>query len=513
MIEYLQFFLSRLSEIGWLTVEHVRITLISVALAIAIGIPLGMILIKVRQLAAPVIGATSVIQTIPSLALLGFMIPLLGIGIKPAIVALFLYALLPIVRNTYTGIDQVDPSLVEAGKGMGMTGGQMLSKVQVPLALPVIMAGIRTSTVINVGVATLCAFIGAGGLGELIFRGIAMVNSQMILAGAVPAAVLALVFDGVLGLIEKGLTARKHTSPRFVVGLTLSALLVIVAIFPSAFGRRTEKQITIGAKEFTEQIILGEILAQLLEAKTDVSVIRKFGLGGTMVCFNALKNGEIDLYPEYTGTGLTAILNRDVVTDPDQVYQIVSEEFEKEFELLWFRPFGFNNTYALAMRNEHAEEHGLRKISDLSGRELELIPGFTQEFLERPDGFPGLAKHYNLRFTAAPRGMDPGLMYIAVKEGDVDIICAFATDGRIPAFNLRVLEDDQHYFPPYYAAPVVRQETLARVPELGTILNELGAVITDQKMGDMNYQVDEEGIPAEMVARKFLKDVGLVAHQ
>ncbi|UCD57023.1 MAG: ABC transporter permease subunit [Candidatus Hydrogenedentota bacterium] len=510
MIDYFQFILSRLPEIGWLTVEHIRITLISVALAIAIGVPLGIVLVKARQLAAPVIGATSVIQTIPSLALLGFMIPLLGIGIKPAIVALFLYALLPIVRNTFTGIDQVDPTLVEAGKGMGMTGRQILRIVQIPLSLPVIMAGIRTSAVINVGVATLCALIGAGGLGELIFRGIAMVNSQMILAGALPAAILALVFDGVLGLIEKGLTTRKRTSLQLTAGLALSGVLVLTAFVPSGFGKKSEEQIIIGSKEFTEQLILGEIMAQLIESKTDASVVRKFGLGGTMVCFNALRNGEIDLYPEYTGTGLTAILNRKFVTDPDTVYQLVSEEFEENLGLIWLHPFSFNNTYALAMRNDHAEKLNMRKISDLSRRGLDLVPGFTQEFLERPDGYPGLARHYSLEFTSEPKGMDPGLMYIALREGDVDLICAFATDGRIPAFNLRVLEDDRHYFPPYHAAPVVREETLMRVSELGSVLNELAGLIDDQRMAELNYQVDEEGQSPEQVALEFLRSAGLV---
>ncbi|UCD58489.1 MAG: glycine/betaine ABC transporter substrate-binding protein, partial [Candidatus Hydrogenedentota bacterium] len=238
--------------------------------------------------------------------------------------------------------------------------------------------------------------------------------------------------------------------------------------------------------------------------------VRKFGLGGTMVCFNALKSGDIDLYPEYTGTGLTAILNREVVSDPDKVYEIVSEEFEKQLNLIWFKPFGFNNTYALAMRNDHAEKLKFRKISDLSARELNLVPGFTQEFLERPDGYPGLVRHYDLRFSREPKGMDPGIMYIALREEDVDIICAFATDGRIPAFNLRVLEDDGYYFPPYHAAPVVRKETLARLPKLGSVLNKLAGLIDDQKMAELNYRVDEEGQAPAEVASSFLKSAGLL---
>jgi osmoprotectant transport system permease protein len=396
-----------------------------------------------------------------------------------------------------------------------MTEPQMMRMVQIPLSLPVIMAGVRTSTVINVGVATLCALIGAGGLGELIFRGIAMVNSQMIIAGALPAALLALVFDGALGLIEKGLIARKRTSIRLVAGLVLSGLLVLAALVPSGLGGNGRQQITIGSKEFTEQIILGEIMAQMLESKANVSVVRKFGLGGTMVCFNALKNGELDLYPEYTGTGLTAILDREVISDPEQVYEVVREQFEEKFNAAWLKPFGFNNTYALAMRNDHAEMLAYHKISDLSTRELDLVAGFTQEFLERPDGYAGLVRHYGLSFVHTPRGMDPGLMYIALREEDVDIICAFATDGRIPAFNLRVLEDDLRYFPPYHAAPLVRRETLERVRNLGSILNQLGGLIDDQTMAELNYRVDEEGQSPVDVASRFLHDAGLAenAHE
>lgn len=207
-MELFTFIYERLDEILTLTIQHIQITAIAVMLAITVGIPIGILLTRVRFLASPILGFASVIQTIPSLALLGFMIPLLGIGIKPAILALFLYALLPIIRNTYTGIEQVDPSLVEAGTGMGMTKSQMLLMLELPLSLPVIMAGIRTSTVINVGIATLCALIGAGGLGQLIFRGIAMVNGKMILAGAIPAALLALFLDFLLGKLEKTLCPK-----------------------------------------------------------------------------------------------------------------------------------------------------------------------------------------------------------------------------------------------------------------------------------------------------------------
>jgi len=208
LTDFIQFFVSKIETIQRLTLEHLEMTLLAVFIAILIGIPLGILLTRCKALSTVVLGVASIIQTIPSLALLGFMIPILGIGMKPAVVALFLYALLPIIRNTYTGIDNVDAPIIEAGKGMGLTNFQILYKVELPLALPVIMAGVRTSTVINVGIATLCALIGAGGLGQLIFRGISMVNSQLILAGAFPAALLALLLDFLLGRLERLITPK-----------------------------------------------------------------------------------------------------------------------------------------------------------------------------------------------------------------------------------------------------------------------------------------------------------------
>ncbi|MGA1796365.1 MAG: glycine betaine ABC transporter substrate-binding protein [bacterium] len=268
--------------------------------------------------------------------------------------------------------------------------------------------------------------------------------------------------------------------------------------------------IAIGSKHFTEQEILGEIMAILIEEHMDVTVVRKFNLGGTMICFNALKSGDIDLYAEYTGTGLVNILKMKTANDPDQAYRTVRDAFRKRFDLVWLDPFGFDNTYTLTMRRTHAESLGIEKISDLARYKETLRPGFDAEFLERPDGYKGLIKHYGFEFAEDPRQMDPGLMYKALAEGSVDIIDGFATDGRIPAYDLVILDDDRHFFPPYHAAPLVRKKILSRHPKLTGILKKLGGLIDDRTMQSLNYQVDKlKKSPAE-VAGAFLRERGLV---
>jgi glycine betaine/choline ABC-type transport system substrate-binding protein len=270
------------------------------------------------------------------------------------------------------------------------------------------------------------------------------------------------------------------------------------------------KTITVGSKNFTEQIILGEIISQLVENQTDITVKRKFNLGGTFVCFTALKQGDIDIYPEYTGTGLTAILKREVVNDKNRVFDIVKDEFKKQFDLVWLKPLGLNNTYTITMRTTHSEELSIERISDLVKHQDVLRSGFTSEFLERPDGFEGLRKKYGIRFKIRPKELDPGLMYKAIQEKQIDVICGFATDGRIPAYNLKILQDDNNFFPPYYAAPVIRQKTIDAFPELKTVINKLSGLITDLEMSEMNFSVDQEGKKVQSVARNFLKTIKLL---
>src|SRR5215470_1666415 len=293
---------TRRSEVLLLTLEHLEIVGIAILIAAGIGLPLGILMTRSPRMSRLILALANIVQTVPSLALFGFLIPLPfigGIGTRTAIVALVLYSLLPIIRNTFTGISGVDPAIREAGRAMGMTDSQLLWKVEIPLALGVIFAGIRVATVIAVGVATIAAAVGAGGLGMFIFRGVSMVDGRVILAGAIPAAVLALAADFGLGAVE-----RKFSK---LLGLVL--ICVLVSSCSSA------DRIVIGSKNFTEQVILGELLAQQIESKTTLKVDRRLNLGGTLVCHEAMTAGQIDAYVEYTGTGLTAVLKEPVATD------------------------------------------------------------------------------------------------------------------------------------------------------------------------------------------------------
>jgi osmoprotectant transport system permease protein len=497
-------------KLGEQTLEHIGLTVISLALAVLIGMPLGLFISRWKRASGSVLGLAGVLQTIPSIALLGFLIPLLGIGPQPAIFALFLYALLPIIRNTFTGVTGVNASVKEAARGMGMTDWQLLTRVELPLALPVIFAGIRTAAVLNVGVATLAAYIAAGGLGEFIFGGIALNHTPMMLAGAIPAALLALLFDFGLARLQH-LQVRRYRavavgllvalpvlssfyllpnrgkllaglSPEFVgradgypglqetYGLPLSTVVMAPALvykalhqgqvdvidgystdgriksyglrvleddrqsFPpyhaallvrqpvldrhpelreilgllngrindavmtdlnyqvdfrkepparvaEAFLREqglwrparsgSGEAVVLGSKIFAEQYILTEMVASLIRGHTDLQVSTKTGLGGTKICFDALAAGEIDLYPEYTGTGLQVILaatpavSDSLGADPNAVFAYVAEQFQRRYSLAWLPPLGFNNTYALMMREQEADRLGIRTISDL----------------------------------------------------------------------------------------------------------------------------------------------------
>ena len=513
MIELWQFMLGHRHEIAEQTVEHIGLTLVALSIASLVGIPFGLALTRWRRISGTALGFVGVIQTIPSLALLGFLLPWLGIGVVPAIVALFLYALLPIVRNTYIGVEEVSPAVKDAARGMGMSDAQMLFRVEVPLAIPVIFAGVRTATIINIGVATLSALIGSGGLGEFIFRGIALNNAHMIMAGALPAALLALVFDVLLGWLQRHI--NRIVKPFLcvagvVVALVVPAVLIpalfsddFVAGFPTEFmerqdgyrglsetydlelktveldvglmyqalkekkvdvisgfstdgrikafnlvvlkddkqyfppyyaaplvngeslrrhpglkealatiagkisntamaemnyrvdekreptrkvavefldslglktsiDRKETPNIIIGSKSFTEQFILAELFGVLIENYSNLSVELKTGLAGTKICFEAVVSGEIDLYPEYTGTGLLVLLETDEATrnqilrSPQKVYEYVKRELADRNDLQWLEPFGFNNTYALMMRRLETERFGIESISDLA---------------------------------------------------------------------------------------------------------------------------------------------------
>jgi len=291
--------------------------------------------------------------------------------------------------------------------------------------------------------------------------------------------------------------------------LTVVVLLAALCVTSFEEARGQEKPVIIvGSKGFTEQLVLGSMVALLME-NNGFKVDRKIGLGGTVICHEAIVRGDINVYVEYTGTGLTAILKKPVMKDPEEVYQVVKKDYEEKFKVTWLKPWGFNNTYCIVMRKDDAERLKAKKVSDLKPLAKDLIFGATMEFLARPDGIPGLTKHYDLKFKDQ-KGMDAGLVYKAIAEKQVDVISGFATDGRIPAFNLVVLEDDLKFFPPYYAAPVVRMDLLEKAPQIADILNRLAGKISDTAMATLNYTVDGKKMEAEAVARDYLKNTGLI---
>jgi len=489
--------------------EHLILVIISLAIAISIGLPVGIFITRQPKLAAPILGLANAIQTIPSLAIFGFLIsvPFLGgIGKTPAIFALTLYALLPIIRNTYIGINSINPAIIEAGIGMGMTDQQLLLQVEIPLALPVILAGVRVATVISVGIATIAAAVGGGGLGVFIFRGISTVNNELILAGAVPAAVIALSADFGLELLEKNLTKQIANKGKFnqQIGIVLGIITLIIAGLIAFNYQQVPAKIIIGSKNFTEQVILGELLAQHIENHTKLKVDRRFNLGGTFIAHEAVKAGKIAGYVEYTGTSFTTILKEKPISNPQIVYEKVKEYYDQKLKLAVMKPLGFENTFAMIIRGEDAKKWQIKSLSEAGKYSPQMKAGFGYEFLERADGYPGLSKTYNLKF-ANIKQMELGLMYQALKEKQVDFIAANSTDGLIPVLNLVILEDDKKYFPPYQAIPIFNQEIIRKYPELTDTINQLGGKISTTAIQKMNYQVDNQSQPVEKVVSTWLK--------
>lgn len=286
-------------------------------------------------------------------------------------------------------------------------------------------------------------------------------------------------------------------------------ILLIAALLLTACGPPREDRIVIGSKNFTEQAILGEIFAQLLEAKTNLHIERRFYLAGTFICQQAMLSGRIDAYPEYTGTALTAILKEKPEGTRDDVYRRVKAQYEKQFAFTLSPALGFNDTFAIVIRGEDARRLHLQTISQAAAYTPQWRAGFGYEFMERPDGYKGLAATYGLRFAEPPRIMDLGLLTRALKEKQVDLIAGNTTDGLFPALDLFVLQDDRNYFPPYEAVAVLRKATLARHPEVGRALDQLAGKISDQDMQQMNYAVDGQHRDIKDVVREFLQRKGL----
>jgi osmoprotectant transport system permease protein len=506
MTRLLTFWSAHRTELMTLLGQHILLVFVSTAVAVIIAVPLGIFAFRRPRLATPLTGIANIVQTVPSLAMFGFLLPVPlvgGVGARAALVVLILYGLLPIVRTTIAGLRGIDPVVREAAVAMGMTDPEMLRLVELPLALPSIIAGVRVAAVVGVGSATIAAAIGAGGLGEFIYRGLSMVDTTVILGGAIPAAGLALAVDGLLYGFERSLTRRRgRLTPATPIVVAAALLVLMFGSFVS--GRRAADSIVIGSKNFTEQLVLGELLAQTIEQGTGLKAVRKLNLGGTLICDRAILSGDIDAYVEYTGTALTAVFHEPVERDPARVFEIVRERYSRSGRTL-LSPLGFNNTFAILVRARDARARGLKTIDDVAGLAPSWHAGFGYEFLERPDGFPGLAKTYGLRFADSPRVMDLTLSYRALAAGQVDLIAGDATAGLIKGLDLFQLEDNRKYFPPYDAAIVARAEVLLRFPEVRTALDGLSGRISAADMRSLNYAADAEHRDIAQIVREFLR--------
>jgi osmoprotectant transport system permease protein len=499
----LRFWSSHRSEVAALLGQHIVLVAISTLIAVLIAVPLAIIASRRPRLASPLTGIANIVQTIPSLAMFGFLLPIPlvgGVGARAALVVLILYGLLPIVRTTIAGLRGIDPAIREAGIAMGMTDRELLRIVELPLALPSIIAGVRVAAVVGVGSATIAAAIGAGGLGEYIYRGLSMVDTTVILAGAIPAALLALAVDGLLLWLEKSLSRRRGDARR--VATAAVALVAAVTVSSGLAARSSSGAIVVGSKNFTEQLILGELIAQTIE-RSGISVDRKLNLGGTLICDRALLTGDIDLYVEYTGTALTAVFHETVDSNPSVVFETVRERYARSGRTL-LAPLGFNNTFAILIRGKDARALQLTTIDDAARETPHWRAGFGYEFLERPDGFPGLAKAYGLRFAESPRVMDLTLTYRALASGQVDLIAGDATAGLIKGLDLFQLEDNRRYFPPYDAAIVARSNTLLRHPQVREALERLSGQVSAADMRSMNYAADAEHRDIRDIVKEFL---------
>jgi osmoprotectant transport system permease protein len=528
----LEFLKANWSDILSHIAQHMWLVFISIAIAVLIALPVGILITRRKRLRAPVLAIANVMQTIPSLALFGFLIPLPfigGIGPRIAIVALVFYALLPIIRNTVTGILGIDSSVREAAVAMGMTDRQVLFQVELPLAMSVILTGVRVAVVITIGVAIIAAEVGAGGLGEYIFRGLRLNDNRLLLAGALPSALMALVADFGFGLIEKrfdtSIQRRRTGSMRVIV-----ALLVIIAVSVIGFASwralrvrphesANRGHVTVGSKDFTESNLLAEIVAQMLEAQ-NVEVDRKFDLGGNLA-HSALLSGDIDLYPEYTGTAFTAILHHEPITDPKAVYEQVKREYSSQFNLWLSDPVGFDNTFAILVRGEDARQLNLQSVSAAAKHSAQWHAGFGHDFMVRPDGYPGFSRAYGLKF-AGVSDMALDLTYTALASHKVDMIAGNSTDGRIAALDLVQLEDDRHYFPPYEAVFVIRRgvrSTGSTAKEnrlddpLVPIMAKLGGAISTDEMRKLNFEVDGAKRDKKIVVHEWLVKKGFVTGQ
>ncbi len=486
-------------RLGW----HVALSAAALALGLLIALPLGVLAARNPRLRWISLSLAGLVQTIPSLALLALFFPLLlllsglservlghgfsALGFLPSLLALTLYSMLPILRNTAAGLTGVDPAVVEAARGVGMTDRQRLWRVELPLALPVIMAGVRTAAVWTIGAATLSTPVGQTSLGDYIFSGLQTEDWVAVLVGCAASAVLAMVVDQLLGLIESGVGRR--APGRWIAGVAGLALGLVAALTPLAGAALSQGQpaYVIGAKNFSEQYVLAELMVGRLEAG-GARVERRINLGSA-VAYRALAAGEVDAYVDYSGTLWANVLGREDNPGRQAVLDQLRTGLKDRDGVVLLAPLGFENAYALAMRRDTAERLGIKTLADLAARGGSLTMGGDLEFFSRPE-WKSVETAYGLSFKAR-RQFQPTFMYRALASGEADVISAFSSDGRIAADDLVLLGDPKGALPPYDAVILISPKR-AGDRRLIAALSPLAGSIDVKRMQAANYAVDRD---------------------
>ena len=498
--------------------QHVLLSAAALALGLVISLPLALLAARSPRVRWPALAIASLIQTIPGLALLALFYPLLlaissltvrafglaipALGFLPSLSALTLYSMLPILRNGVAGLTGLDPAVLEAADGVGMTAGQKLWRVEIPLAAPVAMAGVRTAAVWTIGAATLSTPVGQTSLGKYIFSGLQTENWVYVLFGCVAAAGLALIVDQLLGLIEAG--AARRDGRRMLAGAAGLVLGTLAALAP--FAEAGGPAYVIGAKNFSEQFLLADVIGDQLK-KTGARVADKDGLGSA-VAFRALASSDLDVYVDYTGTLWTNVLHRTDSPPRQQMLAELTQQLKARYGVVVLGPLGFENAYALAMTAARAHALGVRSIQDLVPVAGQLTLGGDLEFLSRPE-WAAIRSAYGLSFKAQ-RSYNPTFMYRALEDGEADVISAFSSDGRIAADHLVVLTDPRHAIPDYDAVLLISPKRAGDLRLRQVLLPLIGRIDVGH-MRQANFMVDRDADkqPPEQAARWLEAAVGL----
>lgn len=484
------------ARVPMLAAQHLLLALAALALGLAISLPLGLWSARRPAVARVALGAASLVQTIPGLALLALFYPILlwlsglvgggvpALGFLPALLALTLYAVLPILRNTVTGLTGLDPAVIEAADGIGMTAAQKMRLVEAPLALPVVMAGVRTAAVWTIGAATLSTTVGQPSLGDLIFAGLQTQSWPQVLAGCIAAAALALSVDALLGLAEFGVRRRRPVLAWVALALLLAGA---AAASTPLWATRDDRTVVVGAKNFSEQFILAQLIGARLE-RAGYRVEYREGLGSA-VAFQAVAGGSVDVYVDYAGTLWTGPMRRTDTPPRAQQLAELARWTQATHRVRTLGSLGFENAYAFAMRGAEAKRRGIATLADLAAQAPELTLGSDLEFLDRTE-WRAVERAYGLRFRAATR-YSPTFMYRALASGRADVISAFSSDGRIAADGLTVLADPKHAIPGYDAVLLLAPERAQDARFVAALTPLLGRVPV-AAMRETNYRVDRD---------------------